>query len=189
MIKVYSEVDKGSTFHVYLPLIEDQETVGSSGREPVLLETGTERILFVDDEVSLGELGKILFEKLGYSVTAVTSSLEALAHFKENPSEYDLVITDYTMPEMTGLELAREMISIRPELPIILCTGFSHQIDSDMVTSIGIRKMLLKPLMLEETATLVRELLDGKKIMRATVSRIGLAGGFNHTHSLFGSKT
>ncbi len=95
------------------------------------IPTGSERILFVDDEEALVEMGEDILAELGYEVTSRTSSREALALLKEDPSRFDLVITDQTMPEMTGIELAGEVLAIRADMPIIMCTGFSHVVDAD----------------------------------------------------------
>ncbi len=99
---------------------------------------------------------------LGYTVTAVTSSIEALRLVKDRPQTFQLVITDMTMPKMTGAELARQLLQIRPDLPIILCTGFSEQIDGDKAKAMGIRRFLMKPVKKRELAELLRSALDDK---------------------------
>ena len=129
-----------------------------SGHPPI--PTGTERILFVDDEEHLADLWKEILESLGYRVTAHTSSVEALETFKANPDRFDLMITDMTMPQMTGAELSKEIRRIRPKFPIILCTGFSVQISEKKAEGLGIRRFMTKPLALLVLAKTVREVLD-----------------------------
>jgi PAS domain S-box-containing protein len=158
-IKVYSEVGKGTTFNVYLPLMEksSEQTVEEKAED---FETGSERILLVDDEEAIVRLEKQMLERLGYRVTSRTSSLEALEAFRANPSGYDLVITDMTMPNMTGDRLAKELIAIKPGIPIIICTGFSERINQEKVVAMGIQGLLMKPIIRSEMARIVREALD-----------------------------
>ena len=158
-IKVHSELNKGTVFHVYLP----------AGFEEVVDETimdlplpgGSERILYVDDEKSLVEVAQKLLTRLGYQVTVATSSIKALDEIKQNGYQYDLVITDQTMPEMTGVELSKAIMSLYPKLPIILCTGFSASIDAERASELGIRTFLMKPLDSKNLALTVRSVLDG----------------------------
>ncbi|MBF0529622.1 MAG: PAS domain S-box protein [Deltaproteobacteria bacterium] len=161
-IKVYSEVGKGSTFRVYLPLIKN-ESVEHVHENAKLLPKGSERILFVDDEEALAVIGRETLRYLGYQVTIQTSSLEALALFKSRPDAFDMVITDQTMPNMTGLELTREIIKIRSDIPIILCTGFSQQVSAETVMKTGAKRFLLKPLVIREVAEVIRAVFDDKK--------------------------
>ena len=128
--------------------------------EPI--PTGTERIIFVDDEPALVDLGKRTLESLGYEVTTRTSSLEALELFKAKADSYDLVITDMTMPHMTGDELARELIRIKPQMPIILCTGYSARINQEQAIAVGIRAFVSKPVLRKEIAKTIRKVLDDK---------------------------
>jgi CheY-like chemotaxis protein len=137
-----SEPNKGSTFKVYLPAVERQLETQVQTDEPIA--TGTERILFVDDEPALTNIGKQILESLGYEVTARTSSIEALELFKAKPNGFDLVITDMTMPNLAGDELAKEMIHIRPETPVILCTGYSARINQQQAKAMGIRAFISK---------------------------------------------
>jgi two-component system cell cycle sensor histidine kinase/response regulator CckA len=158
-ITAYSEPGKGATFHVYLPRIERHKAVV----EPEEIEptpTGRERILFVDDEKPLADLGKQVLEGLGYQVTARTSSTKALEAFRAKPDKFDLVITDRTMPDMTGETLAKELIRIRPDIPVILCTGFSALITEERAKEMGIREFIMKPLVMSEMARVVRRTLD-----------------------------
>jgi CheY-like chemotaxis protein len=124
-----------------------------------IVPVGRERVLFVDDEPMLAEMGQAMLERLGYTVTSRTSSLEALATFSNQPEAFDLVITDQTMPGMTGVDLARRMLQIRPQLPIILCTGYSTQISAENAQQYGIRGFALKPLTRKDIATMVRKVL------------------------------
>lgn len=152
-IRVYPEPGKGTVFHVYFPLLESVEPAES---EPSpALPGGSERILLVDDEQDLAEALKKMLETLGYQVTAVTGSPEALGIFGGQPEAFDLVITDYTMPKMTGTELAREILKIRPTIPIILSTGFSERLDEEGAGAAGISAFIMKPVSLREIADLI----------------------------------
>ena len=110
----------------------------------------------------LVEWGEAVLERLGYQVTALTDSTEALKTFSSDPSRFDLVITDQTMPGMTGVQLARELLKIRPDIPIILCTGHSETVSPEMAMEAGIREFLMKPLVKQELAQVVRRVLDTK---------------------------
>ena len=158
-IQVYSEVGKGTSFHVYLPLLTDANDSKSAAvtRE---YPTGRERILLVDDEEPIARMEQIMLERLGYQVTARTSSLDALAAFKANPGHFDLVISDKGMPLMTGEQLSRELILIKPGIPIIICTGFSDENDVNRAMSMGIKGFLMKPVATGDMATMVRKALD-----------------------------
>lgn len=154
----------GTVFRVFFPAIE-QEVVAEV--EPVeVVPLGTERILLVDDEEMLAELGKTILEGLGYEVTALTSSLDALALFQNHPDRFDAVITDQTMPGMIGKDLAGRILQIRPDLPIILCTGHSSLFSEGKVRSWGIKGFAMKPLSKKVIATLVRKVLDESRMVR-----------------------
>ena len=157
-ITVYSEPGEGSTFHVYLPTIESGEELETGTEESVPI--GNERILFVDDELPIVNLGKQMLERLGYDVVTETNSIEALKLVQANPDRFDLVITDMTMPNMTGEALALELMQIRPDIPIILCTGFSWKIKEKKAKAMGIRAFLNKPLLKYEIAETIRRVLD-----------------------------
>ena len=157
-IAVESAPGKGSTFTVYFPKIAGEEETAAPGLD--MIPTGSERILFVDDEEAIVEMGEDILAELGYEVTSRTSSKTALALLQENPSRFDLVITDQTMPDMTGVELARHILALRPDIPIILCTGFSHMIDAEGARAAGIRAFAMKPLTKREIATTIRKVLD-----------------------------
>ena len=161
-IKVYSEPGQGTTFSVYLPLMEtDAEYLPDKNKFKI--ETGTERILLVDDEISVLKLQKTVLERLGYKVTACEGSSDALTVFTTDPFSFDLVISDMTMPYMTGDRLAKELLSIRSEIPIIICTGFSERINKEKAEAIGVEGFLMKPVIKSELAKKVREVLDGNK--------------------------
>jgi len=157
-INVESQVDQGTTFYVYIPLID----TNTSGTDEYKMESpkGIERILFVDDEKSAVDAVKKMLERLGYRVTARTNSIEALETFRNDPKIFDLVITDMTMPNMTGKKLASELKTFRPDLPIILCTGFSDQIDEKESKEMGIDAFIMKPIIRSEIAHTIREVLD-----------------------------
>jgi PAS domain S-box-containing protein len=158
-IRVYSEVGKGTAFHVYLPLIED---AGDSKPGDFIRKcpTGCERILLVDDEEPIVLLEQMMLKRLGYQVTALTSSQDALAAFKANPGNFDLVISDKSMPNMTGEQLAMEIISIKPLIPIIICTGFSDENDVQRAKAMGVKGFLMKPVAMGDLAEMVRKLLN-----------------------------
>jgi len=161
-IKVYSEVGKGTTFNIYLPLMAKSDMVESNS-EKVAVEGGSEHILLVDDEPAISSLEKKILERLGYTVSERTSSFDALEAFRANPDRYDLVISDMSMPHMTGEDLAREMLSIRPNLPIIICTGFSERMNEDLAREIGIKGFLMKPVTISALTNEVRKVLDETK--------------------------
>jgi len=126
------------------------------------LSTGDERVLFVDDESALVDLGTQMLRSLGYDVVARTSSLEALEAFRAQPDAFDLVITDMTMPAPTGIDLAKELMAIRPDVPIILCTGFSELINGKQVKEAGIREFVMKPYATRNFANTIRKVLEKK---------------------------
>jgi PAS domain S-box-containing protein len=160
-ITVESQPGKGTVFHITLPALKEYATIESkaSGCVPM----GSERILFIDDEPMLAEMAKTMLERLGYTVTIRSDSLDAMAIFAARPESFDLVITDQTMPGITGVDLARRMMQIRPDIPIILCTGYSNLISEEKTRSLGIRGFALKPLAKKEIAVLIRNVLDSPK--------------------------
>ena len=159
-IHAYSEPDKGSIIKVYLPAIERRVEIVA--REEKKFPTGTERVLFVDDEQVLVDVGRQILETLGYRVTARNSSTEALYLFRSQPDRFDLVITDQTMPNMTGDELAKELISLRPDIPVIICTGFSAKVNEERAFEMGIKAFVMKPLVMRDMAETIRKGLDEK---------------------------
>ncbi|MBW1861664.1 MAG: PAS domain S-box protein [Deltaproteobacteria bacterium] len=164
-ITVNSKLGEGSQFHVYLPRIR------ASSAAPSNLSTrpapnGTERILLVDDEAQIVRMVQQMLENLGYHVTVRTSSLDAFEAFCTQPDKFDLVITDQTMPNIAGTELAQKLTGIRPDIPIILCTGFSEVITEEEARAMGIRKYVMKPVVRSELARAIRQLLDQEEERR-----------------------
>ncbi len=160
-ITVNSTLGEGATFTVYMPLTRKQKT--KHQYQPTKLPEGTERILFVDDEVPIAKMGARGLKSLGYQVTTRTSSVEALELFRSKPNEFDLVITDMTMPNMTGDSLAIELMEIRSDIPIILCTGYSKKISDEDASGIGIKAFAYKPIVKADLAKTVRKVLDEAK--------------------------
>ncbi|HUJ89166.1 MAG TPA: ATP-binding protein [Syntrophorhabdales bacterium] len=161
-VTVESEVGQGSTFEVFLPRaqkpeIKKEETTTST------LPTGTERILFIDDEELLVEMARNMLESLGYHVTIAKHPTDAWNLFLEDPSQFDLIITDQTMPDTTGLTLAQKMLRVRKEIPIILCTGYSEMVSADKAKEAGICEFIMKPMMKRELAETIRKILDQRK--------------------------
>lgn len=159
-IKVYSEPGIGTTFNVYLPLADKASDVKFS-KEKIKIQTGHEHILLIDDELSIIRLVQLTLERLGYSVTSRVSSIEALEIFKKNPDKFDMIISDMSMPGMTGDQLAHEIKKIRPEIPIIICTGFSERINKEKAQEIGVDGFLMKPIVKSEVAATIRKIFDG----------------------------
>jgi signal transduction histidine kinase/ActR/RegA family two-component response regulator len=157
-IRVESQLGKGTTFHIYLPKANIAAPINTD--QPKSIIGGSERILFVDDEKMLVAIGQQTLERLGYNVVSRTSPIEALELFKAKPDHFDLVITDQTMPGMTGDALARELMGINPNLPIIICTGYSHTIDQERAKQIGVKAFVMKPILIHEIAAAVRQVLD-----------------------------
>jgi CheY-like chemotaxis protein len=156
VITVDSRVGVGTTFEVYLPCVTTRQVAGTPAAATI--PRGSGRILFVDDEVALAHLGQAMLSRLGYTVVSHTSSIEALAAFQADPQGFDVLMTDQTMPQMTGEQLAREVRRLRPDLPIILCTGFSHIINADKAQALGMT-FCTKPIVLQELAVLLQRLL------------------------------
>jgi CheY-like chemotaxis protein len=159
-IAVESKPGKGTTFHVLLPCIEAEAPLARETK--IELPKGKEHILLIDDEKVIVDIIQSMLENLGYKITARTSSIEALEAFRNKPEKYDLVITDMTMPNMTGKDLAKELMAIRSDIPIILCTGFSEQIDEIRAKGMGIRAFIMKPVIARDIANTIREVLDRK---------------------------
>ena len=157
VITLETELGEGTTFRVFLPLVSEKPE--RAPRTAPDIQAGSEKILFVDDESLLADLGKAFLETLGYQVTATTSANEALEIFRKNPDDFDLVISDQTMPEISGDRLAQEMMRVRPEIPVILCTGHSETIDADRAKELGIKELLMKPINQHIMAKTIREAL------------------------------
>ncbi len=162
-IKVSSEIGKGTTFRIFLPQ-HREESSGKIEKQQELPELrGNERILIVDDEQQVVKMVQEMLEELNYTVTTVTDSKAALERFASKPDDFDLVITDQTMPEMTGLEMAKEMLRLQPDLPVILASGFSKMITEERIKNSGIREFIKKPIVFHELETIVRKVLDEKR--------------------------
>jgi len=156
-----SELGKGTNFDIYFPKSEDSEI--EEKPKSSTIPRGNKHILFVDDEEDIARGGKEMLGSLGYKVVAKTNSQEALETFKSGPHEFDFVITDQTMPNMTGDILAIELMKIRPDIPVIVCTGFSRTITAEKAKAIGIRKIIMKPYVFNDVAQIIRKVLDQNK--------------------------
>jgi len=157
-IRVESELGEGTVFEIYFPALE--KTIEEEKEPDEEIEGGSERILFVDDEESMVNLNQQRLERLGYNVIPKTDPLEALEFFRTNPDQIDLIISDMTMPHMTGDKLAQEIRNIRSDMPIIICTGYSERMSENIAQEIGIRKYIEKPIEMANLARSVREVLD-----------------------------
>jgi PAS domain S-box-containing protein len=168
-IQVSSRLGAGTTFDVFFPVIDQALGNASPGKAPAAAG-GRERILFVDDEPAIEELAERLLGGLGYAVVTCPNARDALDLFRADPACFDLVITDMTMPGMTGDRMAMEMLCIRPELPVILCTGYNELINMDRAKEIGLRALLMKPFLQTEAAAVIREVLDQNHPLRGRPS-------------------
>jgi len=156
-ITVSSRPGQGTTFHIYLPVSKEKED-----SENVLIQEiphGSERIMLVDDEAMIVQVIQRMLKDLGYVVTIFTSSTEALKAYTKTPDNFDLLITDMTMPEMTGTVLAGKLLALRPDLPVILCTGYNETIDAEKATSFGINEFIMKPVENHTLAKVIRQAL------------------------------
>ncbi len=160
-ITVYSEPGQGTTFNVFFPVIE-AAAVEEDRRSVEISPSGHERVLLVDDEEILIEMGQVILGRLGYQVVATTSPVEAVELFRSDPQRFDIIITDLTMPKMTGVELAAEITALRPGVPIILCTGLAGKITEEEAGQSGIQAMIKKPVSKNDLAKTVRTVLDRK---------------------------
>jgi signal transduction histidine kinase/CheY-like chemotaxis protein len=162
-IKVESDPGKKTTFQIYLPVIGSGQIPDFHFQQLEKHMGGHETILFVDDDLELAHLGRTLLDKLGYRIITRTNSLKALETFRENPHKFDLVISDMTMPKMTGLQLAQEIRNINPETPFIICSGYNEQLENLDLSTKGIHALLGKPFSLNDIAPIIRTVLDGMK--------------------------
>lgn len=162
IIKVHSILNQGTTFELYFPVALNLKVTTSRAEDSNALPKGTETILFVDDDEMLANLGTQILTEMGYRVITTTDGREALRLFTADSDKIDLLITDQTMPELTGQELIKELKSLRPDIPIILCTGFSNRINAQQAKTQGVDAFLMKPLSIPEFLTTVRRLLDEK---------------------------
>ncbi|MCI5149842.1 MAG: response regulator, partial [Candidatus Electrothrix sp. MAN1_4] len=159
-IEVESIIGQGTAFHIFLPTLNKKQQKKPQKKIATPLPKGHERILFVDDEVDLAHISYALLNSLGYRITVETQSLKALEKFENDPTSFDLLITDHTMPELTGADLARALLKLRPDLPIILCTGYTAVLSEHEALQLGIKKYVIKPLSTRRLAKIVREVLD-----------------------------
>jgi len=158
-IAVEGDLGKGSIFKIYLPTVPEPKSPEVISSDHVI-KGGNERILFVDDEITIVKFGTRYLERLGYTVTGKLDSIEALELFKLDPNQFDLVITDMAMPKLLGKELAKKIIEMRPDIPIIICSGYSDQIDEKTAKSLGIKGYIGKPILGDVLASKVRKVLD-----------------------------
>jgi CheY-like chemotaxis protein len=164
LITVESEPGKGSSFSVFLPKTNSAAASETGAPEPPIVG-GEERIMFVDDEDGIVNMARPVLERLGYKATAFTDPEAALDAFSEAPHDFDLVITDQTMPKMTGLVLAGKLKAIRPDIPVMLCTGYSHTVSAETTKAAGIEGYVIKPLVRQELAEAVRKALDLRRTL------------------------
>ena len=160
-ISVQSQPGKGTTFNIFFPVVEADAIVEAETVDR--LSTGSENILFVDDEESMVKMGQQILERLGYKPETRTNPVEALELFRSDPNLFDLVITDMTMPQMSGATLAKEILNIRPDMPVILCTGFSEKVNEESAKEMGISAFVLKPIVMRDIAHTIRMVLGGEK--------------------------
>jgi len=160
-ITVESEVGKGTTFHVVLPLLE--QAAESSDIKATVIPRGTERILFVDDEMGINTMASQMLTSLGYRVVTCMRPFDAITIFREDPSRFDLIISDLIMPGLTGMDLIHEIHTLRPEIPSLICTGFSKNVDEKDLLQAGVQEVLMKPLVLRQLAESIRRALDSAK--------------------------
>ncbi|MGA1870476.1 MAG: PAS domain S-box protein [bacterium] len=158
VISVKSELNKGTSFSIYLPCIN--QVTATKELKKSTISKGNEHVLFIDDEESIIEATKILLERLNYKVTTLKSSSEALSMFHKTPDKFDIVITDQTMPTMTGIELAGKLMLIRPNIPIILTTGYNEAITKEKAKKIGICECIIKPFLPSDLARAIRRIMD-----------------------------
>ncbi len=158
-LHIDSQPGQGTEVQIYLPVME-LRSEKDAPQTAEGIKGGHEKILLVDDEEAIVNIHQLMLTRLGYQVTTRTSSVEALAALKANPDAFDLIVTDMTMPNMTGIQLSDEIKQIREELPVILCTGFSNQINDEKCKSLGIQGYLMKPLILKDLASTIRKVLD-----------------------------
>jgi len=159
-ITVNSEPGKGTVFQVLLPVFEAEAE--QKAKEPAALPTGNEKILIIDDEESIVKMVQRMLEHFGYQVETKTNPVEALELFRSRPDRFDLVITDMTMPKMTGQRLIKEILDIRSDMPIILCTGYHEKISEEKVRELSIKAFVSKPFVTRDFALTVRKVLDEK---------------------------
>lgn len=160
-IAVDSKPGKGTTFSILFPMTTEKPEIEKDTTEELLL--GNEKVLFVDDENLIVKMVRKLLELLGYQVETQMNPVEALEQFQSKPDQFDLVITDMTMPQMTGVMLSEKIMEIRPDIPIIICTGHSALIDEERAKQLGIAAYVMKPIIMTEISKTIRKVLDEAK--------------------------
>ncbi|UCF66542.1 MAG: response regulator [Acidobacteriota bacterium] len=175
-LAVRSVLGEGTTIEVLLPVAprDATATLSTLSEQPAPAHAGTESVLLVDDEPGLARLGRLMLEGMGYRVTAVDSSSDALRRLRSEPDGFDLVVTDQTMPGMTGDELIAAIHRVRPDLPVVLCTGFSHKIDPEQTEALGIDALLTKPYGRDDLAAAVRRALEARATREGAAKRAGM---------------
>ena len=159
-IKIHSKIGHGSAFQIFWPIIENQDAINFPQKKETNLPRGTEQIMLVDDEINILATSQAILEKQGYKVTTFEDGVSALEAFIKDPNFFDLVITDMTMPRMTGDELASKLLTIQQEIPIILCTGFSETVSEEKAESIGVKGFLMKPIATNDLLVKIQEVLN-----------------------------
>jgi CheY-like chemotaxis protein len=159
-ILAFSEDNKGATFHVYLPCIEERAATDDSDERGEKIPGGSEHLLVVDDDRLYLEMMIELLQNLGYAVTAAGDGEQALEMIQKDPARFDCLLTDMTMPGITGAQLALKILELVPDLPIIMFTGFSETINCDRAADMGIKAFLMKPVVLPRIAATLRSVLD-----------------------------
>ncbi len=153
---------QGASFYVYLPIVDQDSDAHTRSKEEKMLISGTERIMIVDDEEDIRLIIQEFLAAYGYTVVAFADSTKAFEAFEKDPDQFDLIITDMTMPQMTGGELAKNLLNVRQDIPIILCTGYSESMSEAKALEMGIRKYVQKPASTMDIAVLIREIMDKK---------------------------
>ncbi|RLC06544.1 MAG: hypothetical protein DRH34_00425 [Deltaproteobacteria bacterium] len=161
-IDARSSVGQGASFYVYLPMVDQDTDANTRSKEEKVLISGTERIMIVDDEEDIRLIIQEFLAAYGYTVVAFADSTKAFEAFEKDPDQFDLIITDMTMPQMTGGELAKNLLNVRQDIPIILCTGYSESMSEAKALEMGIRKYVQKPASTMDIAVLIREIMDKK---------------------------
>lgn len=159
-IRVESSKGKGTRFDIYFPVCDKEMEPVPSAREDIPLKKGTERILLVDDDKKVAVMETHMLEKLGYKVTCFTGSLNAANVFNSNPDLFDIIVTDMTMPDLTGIQLAGKIHEVRPDVPVILCTGYGDSIDENKFELSTVKWVLKKPVVIKELSHILRQALD-----------------------------
>ena len=176
-INVFSEAGYGTLFEIFIPSLEKGKITHK--KEDQNLPTGNETILLIDDEPNIVKIGNVNLRRLGYTVTTQTNSMDALLLFQSDPDKYDLVITDMTMPKLTGDRLSEEIFKIRPGIPIIICSGYQNLFSMERIAKLGVKAFLAKPIMKKELAETVRRVLDGENFLEAGIYKTGNAKSEN----------